>query len=715
MKNNYFSLVGEDVLELILVPLILNDAKTFGHNSTNNVIKIILFRVCYEWKTFLSKHKLVINLCSGKKIFNTLPTNNSVQQLLWLDNIWKDCTGFSKMSINWSRINKSKKSEKKHIGDLMTFNNFDFDEKNSKADTNSEIIRWIGCVKRLNHINIAKLLSFGIDDSSIKFLYEGTDVSLNYLIFKSYTSSSFICEPLDNNLIKSIMYQLLTALEYCHSLNICQGNLAPFRILFKQVPEGLLLKLVDFKHSPSFVTRKDIKDQPIMPSYRSPELHVDNIYTTKNDIWASGMMMFLMSSGQYVHWMQLGMYVLQNHIKSLSIQKPMKELLLGLLRPKYKLRYTASKALKHYYFDNIFKECKVVSTYLSPKQLKIGLINQNVNQNLGWVSKPLNLLIDKSNDIFRTYFHSNINSRMWSILIEWLIEVCLKIKYDSNTLTTATNYIYRYLSYVDINRSKLQLAGCAALYLASLWSENIVSPMSDYVFLSDKCFDTKQLSEVCKDMIIKLEGQFYVLTMSEILNTENDIIYNKHLMKWLDMLCLMSQINSSLIMMDNKLLLYNIIFIIDILNELITGKSNKVLRLKIFSEKLFKESHKQFISNFISIYKNCTPYKEDKISTSTESFTERTKKCFEEYSNEVPLTSLLKRFSNNKSPKSLFEKCSELLNNEPRYRRKRIEALKSISNTFTGIEVSMYTLTSAIIIDRLKNINNYPITSFSDD
>ena len=54
---------------------------------------------------------------------------------------------------------------------------------------------------------------------------------------------------------------------------------------------------------------------------------------------------------------------------------------------------------------------------------------------------------------------SDINSPMRSILIDWLIEVADEYKLNDETLFLCVQFIDRFLSTVNVTRSKLQLLG----------------------------------------------------------------------------------------------------------------------------------------------------------------------------------------------------------------------------------------------------------------
>lgn len=62
---------------------------------------------------------------------------------------------------------------------------------------------------------------------------------------------------------------------------------------------------------------------------------------------------------------------------------------------------------------------------------------------------------------------SDITASMRSILVDWLVEVSEEYKLHRETLFLAVNYIDRFLSYMSVQRGKLQLVGAASMFLAS--------------------------------------------------------------------------------------------------------------------------------------------------------------------------------------------------------------------------------------------------------
>jgi len=81
---------------------------------------------------------------------------------------------------------------------------------------------------------------------------------------------------------------------------------------------------------------------------------------------------------------------------------------------------------------------------------------------------------------------SDINEKMRSILIDWLVEVHLKFKLFPETLFLTVNVIDKYLSLVDVHRTKLQLVGVSSMLIACKYEEIYPPEVRDFVYITDK-------------------------------------------------------------------------------------------------------------------------------------------------------------------------------------------------------------------------------------
>ncbi|ETO23753.1 CYC2-like cyclin [Reticulomyxa filosa] len=80
-------------------------------------------------------------------------------------------------------------------------------------------------------------------------------------------------------------------------------------------------------------------------------------------------------------------------------------------------------------------------------------------------------------------WQKDINSNMRSILLDWIIDVHQRFDLLPATLYLCVNLLDRYLRTTQVGRAKLQLTGCACLWLASKYHEIYAPDMRDLVMI----------------------------------------------------------------------------------------------------------------------------------------------------------------------------------------------------------------------------------------
>ncbi|KAI8477515.1 MAG: B type cyclin [Monoraphidium minutum] len=105
---------------------------------------------------------------------------------------------------------------------------------------------------------------------------------------------------------------------------------------------------------------------------------------------------------------------------------------------------------------------------------------------------------------------ADINEKMRAILIDWLVEVHLKFKLMPETLFLAVALIDRYLAAKQVARKNLQLVGVTAMLIAAKYEEIWAPEVRDFVYISDKAYDRKQILAMERSM---LKALGYELTM----------------------------------------------------------------------------------------------------------------------------------------------------------------------------------------------------------
>ena len=93
-------------------------------------------------------------------------------------------------------------------------------------------------------------------------------------------------------------------------------------------------------------------------------------------------------------------------------------------------------------------------------------------------------------------FQTDINNKMRTILIDWLIEVHLKFNFKSETLFITIHLIDSYLSKQKIERSNFQLLGVAALLIACKQNEIIFHKLKEYVYITDNAYTENDIKHM---------------------------------------------------------------------------------------------------------------------------------------------------------------------------------------------------------------------------
>lgn len=97
----------------------------------------------------------------------------------------------------------------------------------------------------------------------------------------------------------------------------------------------------------------------------------------------------------------------------------------------------------------------------------------------------------------------DITHLMRSILVDWLVEVCDEYSQQSETLHLAVSYVDRFLSYMSVVRTKLQLVGTAATYIAAKYEEVYPPEVSEFVYITDDTYTKREVLRM-EHLILKI-------------------------------------------------------------------------------------------------------------------------------------------------------------------------------------------------------------------
>ena len=388
-----------------------------------------------------------------------------------------------------------------------------------------DVVRWMGCLQAMHHPCIASLQLARAshnpevaEHTSVHAGMEWVDTSVQKIVYGTLdrTSHTVIGRPLPPLMLRSFLYQLLSALAWCHARGVAHGNLAPYRVLAKTLDaakDQYLLKLGDFGFSPPFAALCN-EELPIRPSRASPELHADHKhkrYGPANDVWALGTVFAEMACGNrdptvYVMIQELDI----TSEATLEANLPMlcpdaRDLLRKMLKNEPMERISAADALCHPYFDGLHEQCDVVARYLPhsmpppPRFLDVRVPTQ-------WTP---------GYDFLEAQPH--LNARMWTILYDWLAVVSFKFKFVPRSLQVACDFMLRYMSQVKVERKSLQLVGIGALCLACKHEEVMIPNMNDFIFICDNAYSLTELMIMEVDILTTLQVQLHVPTAHDML------------------------------------------------------------------------------------------------------------------------------------------------------------------------------------------------------
>lgn len=98
--------------------------------------------------------------------------------------------------------------------------------------------------------------------------------------------------------------------------------------------------------------------------------------------------------------------------------------------------------------------------------------------------------------------HTEINTRMRTILVDWSVDVHRQYRLRPETLFLAVSLIDRYLANAIIQRSRLQLAGVTAMFVAAKFEEITPPGVADFKYISADLYTVQDiLQEECKLLI----------------------------------------------------------------------------------------------------------------------------------------------------------------------------------------------------------------------
>ncbi|XP_030044574.1 G2/mitotic-specific cyclin-B2 isoform X2 [Microcaecilia unicolor] len=124
-----------------------------------------------------------------------------------------------------------------------------------------------------------------------------------------------------------------------------------------------------------------------------------------------------------------------------------------------------------------------------------------------WLYLIIGLFKEAQQRVYPRYLEgTEINERMRTILVDWLVQVHSRFLLLQETLYMSIAVLDRFLQVQPVSRKKLQLAGVTALLIASKYEEIYAPEIGDFVYITDNAYSRDQIKEM--EMIILRELNF---------------------------------------------------------------------------------------------------------------------------------------------------------------------------------------------------------------
>ena len=242
---------------------------------------------------------------------------------------------------------RSMKTIKKAFIDLQE------DEKN--------FMKEIAILRTLDHMAILKIYEFYQDDKCFYLIMEYcNDGDLFDKIQKE--------APFNEYTACHVVYQILSAIVYCHSNNIVHRDIKADCILIESI-ENIVhngeefplfhIRLTDFSSARSFNKKKKLTKKIGTSYFIAPEV-LNRNYNEKCDVWSIGVLLFIMLCGKPPFWGESDKEILEK-VKTgkydwrddewKSISQEGQAMVHELLNIKVSSRPSASEALQHKWFS----------------------------------------------------------------------------------------------------------------------------------------------------------------------------------------------------------------------------------------------------------------------------------------------------------------------------------------------------------------------------
>ena len=380
-------------------------------------------------------------------------------------------------------------------------------------------LRELTTIQELVHSNVVRLYEVYSDQDREYAIYEYVESDL-YKLFKSHDPWN---NPIPLDIIRQIMWDILSGIAYIHSHGIIHRDLKSPNILYGNG----VAKIADFGGSRYEERGRKYTKNVITPFWRPPELFYGNkLYNEKVDMWSIGCIFGELFTLKPIFETNSDIDILTkifsilgspsdpnwkgNIIQGKGLEHifPSEALSLayGLLEIDPSKRVSAIQALGDPFFDGI-------RTQMEHPPSKMELVTNRWNS-----YKVRDWSAFQKDD--KNY---QITLKMRMILFNWFLELRAEWKYSFNTTFHAMVISDSFLGKVKTTRQNLQLIGVTAMLIAARMSEVVVQDVSAHSYMTDNTYSVLEITEKMKDILNVLSWYVPPLSIEEHLGSKNSI------------------------------------------------------------------------------------------------------------------------------------------------------------------------------------------------
>ncbi|XP_051972318.1 serine/threonine-protein kinase DCLK1-like isoform X5 [Xyrauchen texanus] len=275
----------------------------------------------------------------------------------------------------------------------------------------------VAILRRVKHPNIVLLIE---EMDTYSELYLVMELVKGGDLFDAITSTNRYTE----RDASGMLYNLANAIKYLHSLNIVHRDIKPENLLVYEHQDGSKsLKLGDFGLA-------TVVDGPLYtvcgtPTYVAPEIIAETGYGLKVDIWAAGVITYILLCGfppfrgsaedQEALFDQILLGQLEFHLPYWdNVSDSAKELIVSMLQVEVDQRYTALQVLDHPWVTNDGLSENEHQLSVAGKIKKHFNTGPKPSNNTPGMSVMTTTTLDKERQVLRRGCHQNVSAAPWT-------------------------------------------------------------------------------------------------------------------------------------------------------------------------------------------------------------------------------------------------------------------------------------------------------------